>query len=1179
MDLAVCVLLDDIMMVECCVATDTVTVTVLPEIMEVQDHLICEGESVEVGGQTFDQAGTYEVVLNSFQNCDSTIQVNVELAQVEAFVSPPAKISCLLEQVQLDGSGSVGEFGISNYSWSTVNGLILSNPSGSFVEVGAGGTYTLTVTTTNGQISCMDEVDVLVEIDTITPVFSIDPAPPPPCDDPIVTLNANGVNLPPNAQPSWSTWNGQIISGGNTLMPTVSGSGVYTLLVTNPANGCYTLDSVQVQADTNKPVILPLLIPDITCKDSQALIAVAVPVPVTGYTAQWMTSDGNILSSTDTLTILVDQGGQYVLTVTDQISGCTSEFTAIVNELTNPPTPLLPVPDTLNCLVNTLNILATLPPGVDSLSVLWTTSNGLILNGADSLEMTLGQAGTYAIHIQDLESGCQDSAMINVISNAQLPAVAAGPDQTIDCKQDTIIPQTAGSASGPGIFYSWTKNGVGFTGDTLLQPVLTGAGTYILEVINTWSGCRNTDTLIITNIASIPVIQITTTDTLDCVTAQVTIDASASDQGTHTLSWSGPPGGILTNGTTLLPTIGQPGWYVLTSLDTTNQCTNQDSVLVQQDIQVPLISILPADSLDCVTTSLQLDGSLSNPSGNLLFSWSTQSGNIVSGSTTATPLISGGGMYVLELTNPDNGCTARDSVFVFQDPDLPVASIQDADTLTCLLSEMTLVAAIQSSNPNVTYSWTTLDGSILSGANSLMPLINGPGTYFFSLTDPSSGCMTSDQVIVYENIVVPDVLISSPDTLTCLVQQVSLTANPVNFNGTLFYQWTTVDGQIIGPTTSNPITVGLAGTYALQWTVPENGCSQSIDQIVIENTVPPLADAGMDEGIPCNGQTLQLDGSGSFGQGSLTYQWSTANGQILSGGNTSMPMIGQAGLYQLTVQDEQNGCESTDDVVISPSGSNIVAFSLVEPLCSTPGSITLQPTGGTPPVMMTIGGVNGSFSPGETVLLATGVWPVTVIDGSGCVFDTVITMLSAQTFALTAPSSVFLSPGSPGQIVLTVNIPPNQIAEVSWSPASGIGATSDPLIWTVSVTESTTYEVVVKTFDGCAGMATIQVDLVTEPPVLFIPNVFSPKDINGINDVFFPLSRPGTITAIKNMAIYDRWGNNLFLREDFPPDDANYGWDGSYRNKVMDPGVYIWVIEVILPDGETRVYKGDVTIF
>ena len=673
---------DDIQMVECCVATDTVTVTVLPEIMEVQDHLICEGESVEVGGQTFDQAGTYEVVLNSFQDCDSTIQVNIALVQVEAFISPPAMISCLLDQVLLDGSGSVGEFGISNYSWSTVNGLILSNPSGSSVDVGAAGTYTLTVTTTNGQISCMDEVDVLVEIDTISPVFSIDPAPPPPCDNPIVTLNANGVNLPPNAQTSWSTWNGQIVSGGNTLMPTVSGTGVYTLLVTNPANGCFSLDSIQVQADTNKPVIQPLIIPNITCQDSQALIVVAVPVPDSGFTAIWTTSDGNILSSTDTLTLLVDKSGSYLLTVTDEQSGCTSEFTAIINALTDSPTPTLPIPDTLNCLVNSLDILATLPPGFDSLQIQWSTVNGLILNGMDSLALTLGKAGTYQILIQDLSSGCQDSASITVISNAQLPSASAGPDMVIDCTQDTIIPQSSGSASGPDITYSWTRNGIGFPGDTLLQPVLTGAGTYVLEIINSMTGCRNTDTLIITNISAIPVIQIAPADTLNCTSLQVVLNASGSDQGKHILTWTGPIGGILNNGTTLMPTIGQPGWYILSLLDTTNQCQTIDSVLVEQNILAPSINLLPADSLDCVTTSVTLDGTGSGPAGNLVFKWTTKNGNIVSGGATATPKVNGGGFYILQLTNTTNGCTSMDSVFVFQDPDLPVASIQDADTLT-----------------------------------------------------------------------------------------------------------------------------------------------------------------------------------------------------------------------------------------------------------------------------------------------------------------------------------------------------------------------------------------------------------------------------------------------------------------------------------------------------------------
>lgn len=1171
--------IDDIIMVECCVATDTVTVTVLPEIEEQQDYLICEGESIEVGGQTFDQPGNYEVVLTSFQGCDSTIQVTLDQVEVEAYVSPPLKINCLLDQVLLDGSGSVGEFGIGTYTWSTVNGLILSNPSAPTVDVGGAGTYTLTVTTTNGMVTCSDDVDVLVEIDTITPVFSIDPIPAPPCDNPVVTLNADGSNLPPNANTSWSTWNGQILNGGNTLMPTVSGSGVYTLIVTNPANGCFALDSIQVQADTNKPVIQPLIISDITCRDSQSLIAVAVPVPTTGFTALWTTSDGNILSPTDTLTLLVDQGGNYLLTVTDDMTGCTSEYNAVINAYTDPPTPVLPVPDTLNCLENTLSVEAILPPGFDSLDVQWTTSNGMILTGQDSLLMTLGQAGTYQITIEDLSTGCLDSASMVVLSNTQLPPVFVGPDQVIDCVQDTVDPITTGSASGPEFQYTWTQNGNGFPGDTLLQPTLNGAGTYVLEILNTLNGCSSTDTLVISNNATVPAIAIEFPDTLDCTQLQFTLDATGSDQGQHLHSWTGPGGGILSNPSSLMPTVGSPGWYVLTVLDTTNQCIAMDSVLVQQDITPPTISILPADSLDCINTSISLDGSGSGPSGMITYSWSTQTGNIVSGNTTSMPVVNGGGIYTLLVTNPSNGCTVQDSVLVFQDPDLPVASIQDADTLTCIVSEISLLVNIQASNPNVTYVWSTANGSILSGGTSLTPVVNGPGTYTFTLTDPATGCVTSDEVIVMENTFIPDVMILTPDTLTCLVLQTDLTAEPVNYAGALNYSWSTTTGTILGSSTVNPAVAGAPGIYILEWTVPENGCTNSSSLTVLENITPPTADAGPDAGLPCDGTDLQLDGTASFGQGTLTYSWSSMNGSILSGGTTALPLIGQAGTYLLSIVDGSNGCVDTDSVVITSTGSGTAAFNLIPPVCGTPGQFSLLPTGGVPPVVMTIQGVSGSFSPGQTIPLAAGTWPVSVTDGSGCVFDTIITMPASQDLFLTAPSLITLSPGSTAQINLTVNVPAAQISSVVWTPNTGLTATSDPLVWQVSVTESTTYQVTVTTVDGCSAQADIQVEITTDPPVLFIPNAFSPNDANGINDVFFPSSRPGTITSVKNMAIYDRWGNAMFLRTDFPPDDADYGWDGRFRDRQMDPGVYIYVIEVILPDGKNRIYKGDVTLF
>ena len=79
---------DDIFLREICEYTDEVTITVLDEITEQQDYEICFGESVNVAGQFFDDAGDYDVVLQSFLGCDSTITVHVEVAVIEAYIVP-----------------------------------------------------------------------------------------------------------------------------------------------------------------------------------------------------------------------------------------------------------------------------------------------------------------------------------------------------------------------------------------------------------------------------------------------------------------------------------------------------------------------------------------------------------------------------------------------------------------------------------------------------------------------------------------------------------------------------------------------------------------------------------------------------------------------------------------------------------------------------------------------------------------------------------------------------------------------------------------------------------------------------------------------------------------------------------------------------------------------------------
>lgn len=110
---------------------------------------------------------------------------------------------------------------------------------------------------------------------------------------------------------------------------------------------------------------------------------------------------------------------------------------------------------------------------------------------------------------------------------------------------------------------------------------------------------------------------------------------------------------------------------------------------------------------------------------------------------------------------------------------------------------------------------------------------------------------------------------------------------------------------------------------------------------------------------------------------------------------------------------------------------------------------------------------------------------------------------------------------------------------------------------------------------GCQATDELLVQLLLEAEV-YIPGGFSPNG-DGINDVFSVYAND-QVRRVRQLAVYDRWGNALYFQQDLPVNDPNAGWDGHYRGKPMDPGVYVWVVEVEHLDGRVQLYKGDVTL-
>ncbi|MCB9173355.1 MAG: gliding motility-associated C-terminal domain-containing protein [Flavobacteriales bacterium] len=95
-----------------------------------------------------------------------------------------------------------------------------------------------------------------------------------------------------------------------------------------------------------------------------------------------------------------------------------------------------------------------------------------------------------------------------------------------------------------------------------------------------------------------------------------------------------------------------------------------------------------------------------------------------------------------------------------------------------------------------------------------------------------------------------------------------------------------------------------------------------------------------------------------------------------------------------------------------------------------------------------------------------------------------------------------------------------------------------------------------------------------------IPNAFTPNPggPNGglviagnlDNDVFHPIIY-GAETYELN--IFNKWGELLFVSK-----DINIGWDGYYRDKLVQQDVYVYKIQVTFVDGNSETFVGDITL-
>ncbi len=1133
---------------------------------------------------TISAAGTYTLVVTNTSNlcsASAAVTVDADLAAPTADAGITQVLNCTNPVLSLDGSAS-SQGANFTYQWTPITGgNILSGANTLTPQINTPGVYQLLVT--NTQNGCTSASSVQILEDASKPLAQLAPPSTLTCTVPQVTLNATGSSAGSNFTYQWS--GPGIISGGTTPTPTVNEPGTYTLVITNTQNGCTTTGTVSVQRDVQPPIADAGPDDVINCYFPQLVIGGSNTSIGSSFTYQW--SGPGIVSGANSAQVIVNQGGTYTLLVTNTANGCTSTDQVQLAFDQTPPTADAGPGFELTCTETSYTLQPTASTG-PSIAYQWSTTGGNFMSPTDILNPTVNGAGLYYLVVTNTTNGCTATDFVQITQSIEFPDAAAGVPQQLTCAITTVTLNGTGSSTGPAYSYQWTPSAGGniVSGANTLTPVVNRPGTYQLAVRNNLNNCVSYSSVVVTQNIEPPDVDAGNAQVLTCSVSAISLQGAVKNNGDFIYEWSTPNGNIVSGANTLTPSVSAVGTYILTVTNTLNGCSASDAVEVVEDQSAPVIRYAAPDILTCVVKQVTIDAT-GTSTGNVLYNWSTTGGQFANLSDPLKPVVSRPGIYTLLVTNLDNGCTVSESIEVKEDVTIPVANAGAPQILTCAVTTVQLngTSSSQVGGPYY-YEWTTPNGVILAGHNSLTPTVAAPGVYALLVLNTANGCSNTAQVVVGQNIQTPTAAVANAPTLTCAVKQVPLDGSASSTGPQYAYAWSTLNGNIVGPDNVPVAQANAPGTYTLTVLNTLTGCTNTATVQVSANTIEPNAVAGPPFTLTCSVSEVTLKAFASAGP-QFTYQWIAQNGgNILSGANTLNPVVNRAGRYVLTVTNTQTGCTKSDATLVYQE-TNVphdFIFELKNPSCKdNDGVISFQKViGGFGPYLYSIDNGKTFISQSEMSNIAPGTYDLVVQDANGCEFYKKLIVPKAPDPGISIIPEVDLSLGDSIQLQakLPSGYPLALIDTVLWSPTEGLIFTGTDIFSLLkpiaAPSRPTQYTVTVVSKDGCEASDRVLIRVDDEPHI-YIPNAFSPWH-EGENDIVLIFAKSNQVRQVNSFQIFDRWGTMVFQARNFQPNDPKYGWDGRFRGKLENPAVFVYYAEIELIDGRRLLYKGDITL-
>jgi gliding motility-associated-like protein len=498
-------------------------------------------------------------------------------------------------------------------------------------------------------------------------------------------------------------------------------------------------------------------------------------------------------------------------------------------------------------------------------------------------------------------NGCVTSDTVNVLQ-AIRPDFQLDADTSMVCQGDCITFDIVGD-SVAGYLWSNREN------DTLTTYCFT-QDTLIWVEVEDISGCfyRDTFTFQIDDLVSIDAGE---NMVLTCDSNGVTlIPDTLGLAGVPYFEWQGP--GIDDNNRfDPMPTVDQPGVYLLFAGEDPMGCLGRDSIFVAFEDGRPIANAGENQLLNCAVTSVRLDGSASEMGPDFDITWQGPGIN-PSNEKDINPLVDQPGEYVIFNCNTITGCCDTDTVAIGLNDSQPIADAGAVQTISCDTTMVT-IGGNSSTGFDIIYMWT---GPGINASNESLrnPTVDQAGQYFLRVLDTVSMCDAFDQVEVMMRGIIPTADAGLSKMINCLESTVRLGSSNTSSGPTVSYEWTG-PGINDGNRNNNMPVVSEAGTYILVVTESEGNCTDTDTVMVTEDVRKPMISVSPQDTIDCNVRSLRLNGIILNDNGRMRVEW-TGPGIDPQDQGSLTPSVNIGGNYTLTVTDTVNGCFATGMVTI-----------------------------------------------------------------------------------------------------------------------------------------------------------------------------------------------------------------------------------------------------------------------